>query len=115
MDQIELFRAIVKGKFSLPKWISAEANSLMSGLLTRDPRKRLGSLSGGENDIAKHPFFTDTDFGKIRRMEYPAHYVPSIKNPLDASNFESWTHVNDKLKTKYPKLTREEAKIFDNF
>lgn len=112
---MELFRAIVKGKYNPPRGISKDGADLMQGLLQRDPRKRLGSLAGGEDDIPAHPYFVDLDFDKVRHMDYPAPMVPDIKDPLDSSNFEDWDHVEDKLRIKYPKLTGKDAKVFDKF
>ena len=88
---------------------------MLQGFLQRDPRKRLGSLAGGEDDIPAHPFFADMDFAKIRHKDYPAPMVPDIKDPLDSSKFENWDHLKDKLTTKYPKLEGKDAHIFDNF
>lgn len=115
MEQIDLFRAIVKGKYTLPADMNADAADLITGLVTKDLSQRLGSLRGGEDDIFKHPWFSSIDFEKLVRKEIKAPYVPKIKNPLDASNFEDWAHLKDKTQETYPKLTAEQARIFDEF
>jgi serine/threonine protein kinase len=115
MDQMDLFRAIVKCKYDLPKGISSQAASLLTGFITKDPAKRLGSLAGGEDDIPVHPFFDGLDFDLLRQMEIKAPYVPKIKDPLDSSNFENWSHLDDKLDTKFPPLTPEQMKVFEAF
>jgi len=48
-------------------------------------------------------------------LDIKAPFVPKIKDPLDGSNFGDWTHLDDKLKTKYPKLKPADAKIFEEF
>jgi len=41
--------------------------------------------------------------------------VPKIRNPLDASNFEDWSHLEDKTTQKFPSLPREKEEIFEKF
>jgi serum/glucocorticoid-regulated kinase 2 len=41
-----------------------EAKDLLTRLLDRDPKKRLGSLNGAE-DIKNHPFFEMIDWDKM--------------------------------------------------
>jgi tRNA A-37 threonylcarbamoyl transferase component Bud32 len=115
MDQLELFKAIVRGRYHVPKRISREAKSMLTGFLTTDPNLRLGSLYGGEEDIYNHPWFKSIDFEKLRSKEIAAPYVPEIKDPLDASNFEDWSHVDDKLRKTYPKLNKSHQAIFEKF
>jgi len=115
MEQMDLFRSIVRCKYKMSHKIPPEAASLIQGLVTKDPIKRLGNLKGGEDDILNHPWFSSIDFDKLRHKEIKAPYVPKIKNPLDASNFDDWSHLDDKTKQKYPKLKPEQEKIFEEF
>jgi protein kinase A len=116
MEQMDLFRAIVKGKFDIPRNVSKEASSIIRGFLTKDPTQRLGSLAGGEDDVLKHPWFAQTlDIGELRQKKVKPPKVPKIKNPLDASNFEDWSHLDDKTKHQYPRLTTDQEKIFEKF
>lgn len=115
MEQMDLFRAIVRGKYVQPKKMSPECASLVQGFLTKEPSKRLGSLKGGEDDIMRHEFFAPIDFEMLRQKEIHAPKVPKIKNPLDASNFDDWSHLEDKTKKKFPKLKPDQEKIFDGF
>jgi protein kinase A len=115
MDQLELFKANVRGRYTMPRGISPEGASLIKGLIVKDPTQRLGSLKGGEDDILNHPWFASIDIDKLRSKEIKAPYVPKIKNPLDASNFDDWSHLEDKTKKKYPKLTAEQERTFASF
>jgi serine/threonine protein kinase len=115
MEQMDLFRAIVKGDFEMPDGVSKDAASLISGLLNKEPTQRLGSLRGGEDDILNHPFFKSIDLTKLRRKEIKAPFVPKVKDPLDSSNFEDWGHLEDKTKHKYPKIAAKDEKIFEEF
>jgi hypothetical protein len=115
MDQMDLFRAIARGRYSMPKQISSAAKSILEGLLTRDPKFRLGSLAAGEYGIYHHPWFKGLDFEKLRNKEIKAPYVPDIKDPLDSSNFDDWSHLDDKQTTKYPKLDKSHQAMFKKF
>jgi hypothetical protein len=53
--------------------------------------------------------------GEAPRKELPAPRVPKIKNPLDASNFEDWSHLEDKTLKNYPPLPKDKEAIFDKF
>jgi hypothetical protein len=52
-----LQQQITGGKLKWPKFLSPAALSLLKGLLTRDPEKRLGSGPDGSAAIRAHPFF----------------------------------------------------------
>jgi serine/threonine-protein kinase RIM15 len=49
--------------------MSPEAHSLIEGLLTMDPKKRLGSASIDE--VKKHPFFKEIDWEHIMDIDAP--------------------------------------------
>ena len=116
MQQMDLFRSIISGQFQIPRRsMSDDAASMVTGFLTRNPSKRLGSLAGGEEDVINHQWFEKVDFPKLINEEIEAPFVPKIKNPLDSSNFDDWSHLKDKTQTRFPKPNREQAKIFENF
>jgi serine/threonine protein kinase len=115
MDQTSLFRAIVKGVYKLDDSFSPAASSIVAGFLTKDPAKRLGSLAGREDDVYAHPWFTGIHFDVLRRKGIHAPFAPKIADPLDASNFDDWSHLADKTKTKYPKLTKQQQLQFEKF
>lgn len=115
MEQMDLFRSIVKCKYVMSKKIPADAVPIVQALITKDPSQRLGNLKGGDDDILEHPWFSSVDFEQLRSKEIKAPYVPKIKNPLDASNFDDWSHLEDKTKQDYPKLKPDQQKIFESF
>jgi CRP-like cAMP-binding protein len=115
MNKAELFENIVRGKVYPPTDVSPEALSLLSGLLRRDPTKRLGSLLGNENEIIDHPWFNEIDRDLLFLKELNPPFIPKIKDPFDASNFSNWKHVSDKRSAQYPDLTKDEEEIFRDF
>ena len=87
----------------------------MKLLIHRDPTRRLGSLAGGAFDIYNHPWFRSIDFSLLRRMELKPPFVPKIRNPLDASNFDDWSHLDDKFVMSFNEITPKQGRIFENF
>ncbi|KAJ4482120.1 kinase-like domain-containing protein [Lentinula aciculospora] len=68
--------------------ISPEAQSILTGLLTRDPTRRLG-VHGAE-EIKKHPFFVNhIDFQLLARKKIHPPFKPSVASPVDVSNFDT--------------------------
>jgi len=122
MDQIALFRSIVKADFKFPtsarkraNFFTDDAKSLISQLLTKSPSRRLGSLAGGEKDIYNAPFFQSISFEKLKAKQITAPWKPTLKDPLDSSNFENWNHLQDKTKVKEPSITKRQDKVFESF
>jgi serine/threonine protein kinase len=117
MDQISLFRYIVKGGFQFPAAgvMSPEVEDLIRRFLVVEPAKRLGSLALGIEEIYHHIWFSEYDFAELRRKEVAAPWVPTIKDPLDKSNFESWDHLADKTLSNDPPISSSNQNIFENF
>jgi protein kinase A len=117
IDQITLYRFVVKGEFSFPgKGVfSSKAQAIIRKILVGDPRKRLGSLAGGLSDLFDHPWFSTIDFAALRRKEIEAPFAPTINDPLDMSQFDNWDHVKIKNKDDYPKLNSKGQAMFNDF
>lgn len=50
-----MYQRILSDPLIFPSDMSHDAKSVMTGLLQRDPSRRLGT--GGADEIKKHPFF----------------------------------------------------------
>jgi len=66
-----------------PTYIPASAQSLMSQLLEKDPKKRLKG-----NGVKKHPFFHSIDWEKLAAKQVKAPIIPNVKNAEDTSNVD---------------------------
>jgi len=116
IDQITLFKRIVHGRYRFPKSFSDEAQDLISGMLANKSTRRLGCLASAERDIKEHPFMKDINFGKLGKRLLKAPWVPRLRDPLDASCFESWDHLDDKETTgNYKTLSSKEQDMFQAF
>jgi serum/glucocorticoid-regulated kinase 2 len=61
--------------------IGPEAQSILTGLLTRDPARRLGA--NGAKAIKKHPFFEKhINFRKLLQKEIQPPFKPSVASPV---------------------------------
>ena len=56
-DQTTLFTLIMKESLRFPKSLSSSAESLLAGLLTKDPKARLGAGQGDARELREHVFF----------------------------------------------------------
>ncbi|CAN6834673.1 unnamed protein product [Brassica oleracea] len=85
-----ILRNIVKRPLSFPTdspatMFELHARSLISGLLNKDPSKRLGSRRGAA-EVKVHPFFKGLNFALIRTMLPPE--VPSdVRRPKKSATF----------------------------
>jgi len=83
-----MYKKILEDPLVFGSEIGAEARSILTGLLTRDPARRLGA--NGAEEIKKHPFFDrHIDFKKLLQKEIKAPFKPSVVSPVDVSNFDT--------------------------
>ena len=88
-DRDKLFEKIRNGVLTYPRYLSARAQSVLRGLLTRDPTKRLGSGPADAEEIKVHLLFSEIDWDKLARGKIPPPFVPIVKNSMDTSQFDS--------------------------
>ncbi|KAH7088500.1 kinase-like domain-containing protein [Paraphoma chrysanthemicola] len=79
---------IVKSKLSLPYFLSAEAKDLLTRLLRKEPKKRLGfNMPKDMQTIKKHRFFRKIDWKKLEARELEPPIMPLITDPELGENF----------------------------
>jgi len=83
-----MYQKILSGELRFPSYVSAEAQSILEGLLTRDPEKRLGSKDKEASDVRGHAFFKSIDWGKLNRKEIDAPFKPKVKNEACLDNID---------------------------
>lgn len=62
----ELFDNIKHAPLEIPTYVSSTARDMITKLLNRNPKKRLGAIYGAD-EIKKHPFFKQIDWNKLYR------------------------------------------------
>ncbi|MPC08502.1 ribosomal protein S6 kinase alpha-5-like isoform X1 [Portunus trituberculatus] len=86
-NQQEISRRILKTQPPLPNDLSPEVRDLISRLLVKDPRQRLGGGPQDALEIKQHVFFKKLNWDDLAQKKVPAPFVPRISNELDVSNF----------------------------
>ncbi|GAB0096284.1 Non-specific serine/threonine protein kinase [Sergentomyia squamirostris] len=85
--QHDISMRIQKGPPPLPERLSSDVRDLISKLLIKDPKKRLGGSKVDAVDIKSHPFFRRIDWVKLVRKEIPAPFRPPKDFETDTGNF----------------------------
>jgi serine/threonine protein kinase len=88
-NNAKIISKITKSKLNLPYYLSQDAKDLLSRLLRKDPRKRLGYMD--IDIIRKHRFFRKLDWKKleVRHPDVVPPIVPIITDPVLAENFSN--------------------------
>eukprot|EP00027_Filamoeba_sp_ATCC50430_P007484 CAMPEP_0168558218 /NCGR_PEP_ID=MMETSP0413-20121227/9848_1 /TAXON_ID=136452 /ORGANISM="Filamoeba nolandi, Strain NC-AS-23-1" /LENGTH=468 /DNA_ID=CAMNT_0008589315 /DNA_START=80 /DNA_END=1484 /DNA_ORIENTATION=+ len=82
-----LQKKILNDKLKLPSYLTADAHSIIKGLLNRDVNKRLGR--NGAKEIKSHAFFKGMNWKKLQNLELEPPFRPEVpKGILDTSNFD---------------------------
>jgi len=87
-DRERLFEKIRRSELAYPSTVKPDAKILLKGLLTKDPKMRLGSGPADAEDIQKQAFFRPIMWDKLFRGEVQPPWVPSITSSLDTSQFD---------------------------
>jgi serine/threonine protein kinase len=107
-ERLGIVNGILHGKLSFPHHMSDAACSLIAGLLTRDPRYRLGSSFMGATEIIEHPFFAQIDWKSLRDKKLHPTFKPARDS--EGSNFDP-VFTNAKLDVEHfplpPRLNDE--------
>jgi len=81
---------IVHGKLNMPYYLSPDAKDLLTRLLRKEPKKRLGgNMPKDLSTIQSHRFFRRLDWKALERRELPAPIQPIITDPAEAENFST--------------------------
>lgn len=86
---------ILKGRLSLPPYLSHEARDLIKRLLKRNVETRLGASTRDADEIKEHVFFRHLDWEKVYSRELDPPFKPNIAGEDDTTLFD----------TKFTKMT----------
>ena len=73
-DYFMTCESIVKDEVTYP--YHSEVNSLIGGMLTKDPQQRIASGPHGFLEIISHPWFEEIDWVNLARRECTPPWVP---------------------------------------
>lgn len=81
-----MYKKIVNDPLVFSDVIGSEARSILTGLLSRDPTKRLG-VNGAE-EIKRHPFFDKhIDFAKLLAKKIQPPFKPKVASAVVCTLF----------------------------
>eukprot|EP00485_Elphidium_margaritaceum_P010042 CAMPEP_0202692776 /NCGR_PEP_ID=MMETSP1385-20130828/7080_1 /ASSEMBLY_ACC=CAM_ASM_000861 /TAXON_ID=933848 /ORGANISM="Elphidium margaritaceum" /LENGTH=545 /DNA_ID=CAMNT_0049348371 /DNA_START=84 /DNA_END=1721 /DNA_ORIENTATION=+ len=84
----EMYRKIQSAPLQFPPSSSKACRSLISLLLERDQKWRLGSSHDDVREIQRHAFFKNVDWQLLYEKKIEPVYKPNVKHELDVSNFD---------------------------
>nr|CAH0105258.1 unnamed protein product [Daphnia galeata] len=88
-DHDVLFERILLEEVRFPRTLSQEAKDLLSGLLAKDPQKRLGGGPEDYKEITQHPFFLPISWTDLEQRKIPPPFKPQVVSETDTRYFES--------------------------
>lgn len=89
-NRAKIQERIVKQKVAFPYFLGPDARDLLTRLLRKEPKKRLGSHMPADIQIIKsHRFFRRIDWKALEARELDPPIKPLITNPELAENFSS--------------------------
>jgi serine/threonine-protein kinase Psk1 len=79
---------ILKAKLKLPYYLGPDVKDLLTRLMRKDPKKRLGGNMPKDLDIIKkHRFFRKINWAKLAKRELDPPIKPIVTDPVLAENF----------------------------
>ncbi|KAL9077403.1 MAG: hypothetical protein Q9161_000248 [Pseudevernia consocians] len=89
-NDMKIREKIVKAKLVLPYFLSPDAKDLLTRLLRKEPKKRLGACMPKDMQTIKgHRFFRRIEWARLERREIEPPIKPLITDPELAENFSS--------------------------
>ena len=93
--------------------MSDDARDLISKLLEKNPKERIG-YEGGIEEIIAHPWFKDIDIDMLLNKQLDPPFIPKLSEELtDVSNFDKEFTSTDLTQSIIPRIRREEIERYN--
>ena len=117
-EKKKMYRLIVTEKVLYPRIVTAEARELISRLLTKNPDRRLGSLTDAE-EVMEQPFFAAIDWSDLKKKRIIPPFKPEVRQSTTNyyitlnSNSSLLPQLTDELDTRYvdPEFEQEDISL----
>lgn len=83
-----MYKKILHNQLLFPPGYSEKGQSLVRGLLERDPRRRLGGGPSDAVEVQNHVFFSNIDWEKLYKKQVKPPFKPKVESETDTSNFD---------------------------
>ncbi|XP_036309427.1 RAC-gamma serine/threonine-protein kinase isoform X4 [Pipistrellus kuhlii] len=87
-DHEKLFELILMEDIKFPRTLSSDAKSLLSGLLIKDPNKRLGGGPDDSKEIMRHSFFSGVNWQDVYDKKLVPPFKPQVTSETDTRYFD---------------------------
>ncbi|XP_032511551.1 putative protein kinase C delta type homolog isoform X2 [Danaus plexippus] len=106
-DEDELFWSICNEMPSYPRFLSKEALSILTRLLDKDAKTRLGGTECMYGDVRDQDFFRPINWERLEHRELEAPFKPRVRHPMDTQYFDrAFTGERPRLTTVEPQVLR---------
>ena len=105
---------ILRGKFTIPPFLSAEATDLLRRLLRRNVDKRLSTSIA----VKAHPFFALVEWDLVAQKAYQPPHVPDFRDGFDdtdVSQFDPRFTSRSPKESESGEEPKNELKVFGDF
>ncbi|XP_074527397.1 serine/threonine-protein kinase N2-like isoform X2 [Halichoeres trimaculatus] len=117
-DEEEVFDSIVNDDVHYPGSLPQDVVSIVQKLLKKNPLKRLGAGEKDANEVKGDKYFETIDWDALLAKKVKPPFLPSIKESMDVSNFDSdFTRLQPVLSppSKPFVLSAEQQEAFADF
>ena len=83
-----MFEKIMKAELTFPTFVSPAVKDLLSRLLVRDPKQRLGSGDRDANEVKSHVFFSGVEWNSFMLGHMIPPWRPTVVGSMDTSQFD---------------------------
>ncbi|XP_078090103.1 RAC-alpha serine/threonine-protein kinase isoform X2 [Mustelus asterias] len=87
-DHEKLFELILMEEIRFPRTLSPEARSLLSGLLKKDPKQRLGGGYDDAKEIMQDKFFAGIEWQDVYQKKLTPPFKPQVTSEMDTRYFD---------------------------
>jgi len=110
-----MYRKIRTESARFPIYMNAQCRDFIKKLLIRNPKTRLGSGEGDVEELQKHPWFKNLNWGDLLELKVDPPYKPDVNSLADTSNF-STEFTKEVIKDTYVEAVNLDAEdAFTNF
>lgn len=82
-----MYKKIMSAPLVFPDHIGSEARDLITKMLEREPRQRLGY--NGPHEIKEHPYFQTIDWDALYHKRLRPPFLPNVADEMDLRNIDS--------------------------
>uniref|UniRef100_A0A8C7F9D5 non-specific serine/threonine protein kinase n=1 Tax=Oncorhynchus kisutch TaxID=8019 RepID=A0A8C7F9D5_ONCKI len=87
-DHEKLFELILMEEIRFPRTLGPEGKSLLSGLLKKDPKQRLGGGPDDAKEIMQHKFFAGIEWQDVYEKKLVPPFKPQVTSETDTRYFD---------------------------